>query len=69
MKLFGRNTQRYVWRKKGPARQHQNLIPTVKHGGGRIMVLAALLPKGLRMGDATGQSIEVNHQENGFNRR
>uniref|UniRef100_A0A8C5LPQ7 Transposase n=1 Tax=Leptobrachium leishanense TaxID=445787 RepID=A0A8C5LPQ7_9ANUR len=33
-----RNTQHYVWRKKGTAHQHLNLIPTVKHGGGSIMV-------------------------------
>jgi hypothetical protein len=31
------NTQLYVWRKKGTAHQHQNL-PTVKYGGGSIMV-------------------------------
>ena len=36
--LFGRHTQHYVWRKKGTAHQHQNLIPTVKYGGGSIMV-------------------------------
>uniref|UniRef100_A0A8K9UF72 Transposase Tc1-like domain-containing protein n=1 Tax=Oncorhynchus mykiss TaxID=8022 RepID=A0A8K9UF72_ONCMY len=29
VELFGRNTQHYVWRKKGTAHQHQNLIPTV----------------------------------------
>jgi hypothetical protein len=35
VELFGRNTQHhYVWRKKGTAYQHQNLIPTVKYGGG-----------------------------------
>ena len=37
VELLGRNTQHYVWRKKGIS-QHQNLIPTVKYGGGSIMV-------------------------------
>jgi hypothetical protein len=27
-----------MWRKKGTAHQHQNLIPTVKYGGESIMV-------------------------------
>uniref|UniRef100_A0AAZ3RHG4 Tc1-like transposase DDE domain-containing protein n=1 Tax=Oncorhynchus tshawytscha TaxID=74940 RepID=A0AAZ3RHG4_ONCTS len=40
VELFGRNTQHYVWRKKGSAHQHQNLIPTVKYGGGSIRQLA-----------------------------
>jgi hypothetical protein len=38
VEMFGRNTQHYVWRKKGTAHQHQNFIPTVKYGGGSIMV-------------------------------
>ena len=40
VELFGRNTQHYVWRKKrhSTPHQHQNLIPTVKYGGGSIMV-------------------------------
>ena len=37
VELFGRNTQ-YCVEKKGTAHQHQNLIPTVKYGGGSIMV-------------------------------
>jgi hypothetical protein len=36
--LFGRNTQHYVWRKKGRAHQHQNPIPTVKYVDGSVMV-------------------------------
>jgi hypothetical protein len=38
VELFGRNTQYYVWRKKGTTYQHQNLIPTIKYGGGSIKV-------------------------------
>uniref|UniRef100_T1E4C8 Transposase n=1 Tax=Crotalus horridus TaxID=35024 RepID=T1E4C8_CROHD len=44
--LFGKNTQHYVWRKKGTAHQHQNLIPTVKHGGGSIMVWGCFAASG-----------------------
>ena len=44
--LFGRNTQHYVWRKKGTAHQHQNLISTVKHGGGSIMVWGCFTASG-----------------------
>ena len=38
VELFGRNMQTVEWSKKGIAHQHQNLIPTVKYGGGSIMV-------------------------------
>ena len=46
VELFGRNTQHYVWRKKGTAHQHQNLIPTVKYGGGSIMVWGCFAASG-----------------------
>uniref|UniRef100_A0A8C5PHZ7 Transposase n=1 Tax=Leptobrachium leishanense TaxID=445787 RepID=A0A8C5PHZ7_9ANUR len=46
IELFGKNTQHYVWRKKGTAHQHQNLIPTVKHGGGSIMVWGCFAASG-----------------------
>uniref|UniRef100_A0A8C5PSG2 Transposase n=1 Tax=Leptobrachium leishanense TaxID=445787 RepID=A0A8C5PSG2_9ANUR len=39
-------TQHYVWRKKGTAHQHQNLTPTVKHGGGSIMVWGCFAASG-----------------------
>ena len=39
-------TQHYVWRKKGTAHQHQNLIPTVKYGGGSIMVWGCFAASG-----------------------
>ena len=46
VELFGRNTQHYVWRKKGTAHQHQNLIPTVNYGGGSIMVWGCFAASG-----------------------
>lgn len=46
IELFGRNTQRYIWRKNGTAHQPQNTIPTVKHGGGSIMVWACFAASG-----------------------
>ncbi|KAI4873356.1 hypothetical protein NFI96_015959, partial [Prochilodus magdalenae] len=36
--LFGHNDHRYIWRKKGEACKPKNTIPTVKHGGGSIML-------------------------------
>lgn len=38
MELFGRNSARHVWRKSGTAYDRQNTIPTIKHGGGNIML-------------------------------
>lgn len=46
VELFGRNTQHHVWRKNGTAHQHQHLIPTVKHGGGCIMVWGCFAASG-----------------------
>uniref|UniRef100_A0AAZ3PGK5 Transposase Tc1-like domain-containing protein n=1 Tax=Oncorhynchus tshawytscha TaxID=74940 RepID=A0AAZ3PGK5_ONCTS len=36
--LFGHNDHRYVSRKKGEACKPKNTIPTMKHGGGSIML-------------------------------
>ena len=36
--LFGHNDHRYVWREKGEGCKPKNTIPTVKHGGGSIML-------------------------------
>ena len=38
IELFGVNSKRYVWRKPGTAHHLPNTIPTVKHGGGSIML-------------------------------
>ncbi|KAG2467141.1 TC1A transposase, partial [Polypterus senegalus] len=38
IELFGVNARCHVWRKLGTARHQANTIPTVKHGGGSIML-------------------------------
>lgn len=38
IELFGPSAARHVWRKEGTAYDPKNTIPTVKHGGGSIMV-------------------------------
>ena len=38
IELFGHNNHRFVWRKKGEACKLKNTIPTMKHGGGSIML-------------------------------
>ncbi len=38
IELFGLNSKRYVWRKPGTAHHLFNTVPTVKHGGGSIML-------------------------------
>ncbi len=38
IKLFGHNTKKTIWRKKGEAFKPWNTIPTVKHGGRSIML-------------------------------
>ncbi|KAG2458981.1 TC1A transposase, partial [Polypterus senegalus] len=36
--LFGQNAKRYVWRKTNTAHHSEHTIPTVKYGGGSIML-------------------------------
>ncbi len=36
--IFGLNSKRYEWRKPGTAHHLSNTVPTVKHGGGSIML-------------------------------
>uniref|UniRef100_A0A8C5MWS3 Transposase n=1 Tax=Leptobrachium leishanense TaxID=445787 RepID=A0A8C5MWS3_9ANUR len=38
LELFGPMDQRYVWRRKNKAYEEKNTLPTVKHGGGSIML-------------------------------
>ncbi|KAF7644157.1 hypothetical protein LDENG_00226770, partial [Lucifuga dentata] len=45
VELLGKNTQHYVWRKKGTAYQHEN-IPMEKYGGGSIMIWGCFAASG-----------------------
>ncbi|KAG2458125.1 TCB1 transposase, partial [Polypterus senegalus] len=53
IELFGVNARRHVWRKPGTAHHQANTIPTVKHGGGSIILLgcfsAAVIGKLVRI--------------------
>ena len=48
VEFFGLNENRYVWRKPTTAFQHKNLILTMKHGGGSIMVWDCFAASGSR---------------------
>ncbi|KAI4904395.1 hypothetical protein NFI96_007379 [Prochilodus magdalenae] len=44
--LFGTMDQRYVWRRKNQAYEQKNTLPTVKHGGGSIMLWGCFASNG-----------------------
>uniref|UniRef100_A0A3B4TNE5 Uncharacterized protein n=1 Tax=Seriola dumerili TaxID=41447 RepID=A0A3B4TNE5_SERDU len=47
IELFGgKNTQHYIWCSKGTAYRHENIIPTVKYGGGNLMIWACFAASG-----------------------
>lgn len=46
IELFGRNSASSVWRKRGESHSPKNTIPTVKFGGGSIMIWACFCSKG-----------------------
>ncbi|KAK3556965.1 hypothetical protein QTP70_022309 [Hemibagrus guttatus] len=43
---FGRSVSHYVWRKSNTAFQKKNIIPTVKYGGGSVMVWGCFAASG-----------------------
>jgi len=46
MELFGHRDVAFVWRKKGEAFNPKNTVPTVKHGGGNIMLWGCFAASG-----------------------
>ena len=45
--LFGHNYRNHVWRKDGEAYSPKNTVPTVKFGGGSIMIWGCFSAKGV----------------------
>ncbi|KAI4901432.1 hypothetical protein NFI96_001514 [Prochilodus magdalenae] len=59
VELFGKNTNRRVWRKVNAELHPKNTIPTVKHGGGNIMLWGCFSAKG------PGRLVRVHERMNG----
>uniref|UniRef100_A0A9J8C2P5 Transposase n=1 Tax=Cyprinus carpio carpio TaxID=630221 RepID=A0A9J8C2P5_CYPCA len=58
MERFGLNSKRYVWRKPGTAHHLSNTVPTVKHGGGSIMLWGCFSAAG------TGRLVAIEEKMN-----
>ncbi|KAK3568318.1 hypothetical protein QTP86_003923 [Hemibagrus guttatus] len=59
IELFGKNSTCRVWRRKNAELHPENTIPTVKHGGGNIMLWGCFSAKG------PGRLIRVKERMNG----
>ncbi|KAK3533116.1 hypothetical protein QTP70_007304 [Hemibagrus guttatus] len=59
IELFGKNSTCHAWRRKNAELHPKNTIPTVKHGGGNIMLWGCFSAKG------PGRLIRVKERMNG----
>ncbi|KAJ4920164.1 hypothetical protein JOQ06_026278 [Pogonophryne albipinna] len=59
IEIFGKNSTRRVWRRKNAELHPKNTIPTVKHGGGNIMLSGCFSAKG------PGRLIRAKERMNG----
>ncbi|GFX40025.1 transposable element Tcb1 transposase [Trichonephila clavipes] len=57
--IFGIKGRKLVWRKLGTALEKENLVPTVKHGGGGVMVWGCMAANGV--GRLTFIDSKLNH--------
>uniref|UniRef100_A0A8C5LM47 Transposase Tc1-like domain-containing protein n=1 Tax=Leptobrachium leishanense TaxID=445787 RepID=A0A8C5LM47_9ANUR len=68
LELFGPMDQRYAWRRKNKAYEEKNTLPTVKHGGGSIMLWGCFASAGTgKLQRVQGTMNSLQYQEIGWN--
>ena len=64
IELFGPMDHRYVWRKKNEAFVEKNTLPTVKHGGGSVLLWGCFASSGTgRLQRVEGKMDSIMYQE------
>uniref|UniRef100_A0A8C5PQH3 Transposase n=1 Tax=Leptobrachium leishanense TaxID=445787 RepID=A0A8C5PQH3_9ANUR len=64
LELFGPMDQRYVWRRKNKVYEEKNTLPTVKHGGGSIMLWGCFASAGTgKLQRVQGNMNSLQYQE------